>query len=54
MIVAGSTVEVLEPFASAFPDHYEVESVEGTTAILLGVPEGFSPAFDLRHLKEVV
>jgi len=49
-MVPGAMVRVLPPFDSAFPDVYQVRSVDGTTAFLDGIPEGFADAFDFIHL----
>ena len=53
MLTIGSTVRVLEPFASAFPDTYTVRAIEGSTAFLDGVPEGMADAFDISFLEVV-
>jgi hypothetical protein len=45
-------VRVLPPFDGAFPDTYEILSVDGTTAYLGGIPEGFANAFDFQYLVQ--
>lgn len=49
-MVPGAMVRVLAPFDSAFPDVYEIRSIDGTTAFLNRIPEGFADAFDFTHL----
>ncbi len=46
----GDSVRILEPFASAFPDVYTIREIQGTTAFLVGIPEGFADAFDFTYL----
>jgi hypothetical protein len=48
----GDLVKVLPPFDQAFPGTFTVRAVEGNTAFLDGVPEGFSDAFDLVYLEK--
>lgn len=51
MIEVGALVKVLSPFNEAFPGTYTVRGVEGTTAFLDGVPEGYADAFDVSYLE---
>lgn len=46
----GSHVRILPPFGEAFPDVYTVRAIDGSTAFLDGIPEGFADAFDLSFL----
>jgi hypothetical protein len=46
----GDTVRTLPPFDGAFPDTYIIRDIQGTTAFLDGIPEGFADAFDFDHL----
>ncbi len=49
----GVMVRILEPFASSFPGVFIIRAVEGQTAFLDGIPEGFADAFDFSHLEAV-
>jgi len=46
----GDSVRILAPFDGAFPDVYVIREIQGTTAFLDGIPEGFADAFDFDHL----
>lgn len=46
----GDSVRILEPFASSFPGVFTIRAIEGSTAFLDGIPEGFADAFDFDHL----
>lgn len=48
----GDSVIVLDPFNGAFPGIYTIVDLQGTTAFLDGIPEGFANAFDLIHLEK--
>jgi hypothetical protein len=50
MFLVGMSVRTLPPFDGAFPDIYTIRSIEGSTAFLDGIPEGFADAFDFDHL----
>ena len=52
-MIPGDVVRILEPFASAFPGTFTVRAVDGTTAFLDGIPEGFNDAFDFSFLEKV-
>ncbi len=47
----GISVRILPPFAEAFPDVYVIRSITDTTAMLIGIPEGFADAFDVSFLE---
>ena len=46
----GDVVRMLPPFDEAFHETYVVVAVDGTTAFLDNIPEGFANAFDFTHL----
>ena len=49
----GAIVRILPPFDSAFPGTFTVRAVEGPTAFLDGMPEGYADAFDVAFLEVV-
>lgn len=52
-MIPGATVRILPPFDQAFPDVYAIRDIQGSTAFLDGIPEGFADAFDLSFLELV-
>lgn len=52
-MVSGAAVHIKEPFTAAFPDACAIGSVEGTTAFLDGIPEGFTNAFTFEHMEVI-